>query len=140
MKNLIYIIIGLVVVVGGGAYLWHEMNEQKEMEEFLNSQNVVEVKAVSPAAASTSSKAVETSGIKTYTMSDVAVHNRKEDCWLVINGAVLDVTGFISMHPGGDKILKGCGVDATGYFNKVSGHMKGVAQSLLNKLKIGEIK
>ena len=32
MKNLIYIIIGLVVVLGGGVYMWMQ-NEDKKMAE-----------------------------------------------------------------------------------------------------------
>ena len=39
-----------------------------------------------------------------------------EDCWMIINGNVYDVTGFIAFHPGGNTILQGCGKDATEFF------------------------
>jgi cytochrome b involved in lipid metabolism len=53
-----------------------------------------------------------------YTLEDVAQHNSKEDCWLVINGEVYNVTDLIAggNHPGGEEILKGCGIDATELF------------------------
>lgn len=38
-------------------------------------------------------------------MEEIASHNRKNDCWLVINGVVCDVTSFISKHPGGENLI-----------------------------------
>ena len=51
-----------------------------------------------------------------YTMEEVAKHNTRDDCWMVINGSVYDVTKFIISHPGGPAILQGCGKDATELF------------------------
>jgi len=53
-----------------------------------------------------------------YSLLDIADHNTKEDCWLAIEGKVYDVTEFIPSHPGGDKIINGCGKDATQMFSK----------------------
>lgn len=54
-----------------------------------------------------------------YTLTDVATHSKAEDCWLVIEGNVYDVTPYIQkqIHPGGAAILFGCGKDATAVFN-----------------------
>ncbi|KAG9012786.1 hypothetical protein FRB93_001340 [Tulasnella sp. JGI-2019a] len=53
-----------------------------------------------------------------YTMEEVAKHNKKDDCWVVVNGEVLDVTAFLPEHPGGEKaILLYAGKDATEEFN-----------------------
>lgn len=52
----------------------------------------------------------------TYSLSEVATHNTREDCWMVLNGQVLNVTDFIPRHPGGEVILQGCGKDATSLF------------------------
>jgi len=58
------------------------------------------------------------SGTKTYTASDVAAHNKKDDIWVIIDGQVLDVTNFLPDHPGGEKaILLYAGRDATEEFN-----------------------
>ncbi len=56
------------------------------------------------------------SDLKNYTMDEVALHNSKEDCWLVLSGKVYDVTAMIDKHGGGDAILEGCGRDATELF------------------------
>ena len=50
---------------------------------------------------------------------EVAKHNTATDCWTAINGNVYDITPYIKMgvHPGGDKILQACGIEATTIFN-----------------------
>ena len=30
-----------------------------------------------------------------YTLAEVAQHNKPNDCWMVVNGEVLDVTSFL---------------------------------------------
>eukprot|EP00466_Bigelowiella_natans_P002773 jgi/Bigna1/35847/e_gw1.11.198.1 len=52
--------------------------------------------------------------MRVFELKEVAVHNRAEDCWIVVDGIVFDVTSFLSAHPGGKKILlKEAGKDAT---------------------------
>ncbi|KAF8499585.1 Flavocytochrome c [Russula emetica] len=41
------------------------------------------------------SSSPSSSGEKTYTVDEVATHNKKEDIWVVIDGQVLDVTKFL---------------------------------------------
>jgi len=49
-----------------------------------------------------------------YDFSQIATHNSKSDCWVVVKGKVYNVTPFVKLHPGGeDKIAKACGIDAT---------------------------
>lgn len=44
------------------------------------------------------------------TLQDCKIHNKEEDCWLVISGKVYDVTEFLDEHPGGfDIVLAACG-------------------------------
>uniref|UniRef100_A0A146LJV0 Putative fumarate reductase n=1 Tax=Lygus hesperus TaxID=30085 RepID=A0A146LJV0_LYGHE len=53
-----------------------------------------------------------------FTLSDVAKHNREDDCWVVVNGEVLNVSSFLNEHPGGKQaILLFAGRDATEEFN-----------------------
>merc|ERR1711971_509700 len=55
-----------------------------------------------------------------YTMEEVAKHVTKDDCWVVVSGQVLNVTSFLSQHPGGElAILTFAGKDATEEFNMI---------------------
>lgn len=58
--------------------------------------------------------------MNTYTMEEVAKHNTKQDCWIVIRGMVYDVTDFLKIHPGGSNIMISvAGEDATEYFEEL---------------------
>lgn len=51
---------------------------------------------------------------KTYSGQEVATHDTRESCWIIVHGKVYDVTDFLDEHPGGSKIiLKYAGKDAT---------------------------
>merc|ERR1719382_1956948 len=54
------------------------------------------------------------------TMDEVAKHTTNTDCWVVVNGEVLDVTSFLKEHPGGElAILTFAGRDASEEFNMI---------------------
>ncbi len=86
---------------------------------------------------------------KAYTLSEVAQHASKDDCWAIMSGDVYDLTEFINRHPGGDEILRACGTDATTLFNSrqtQDGQWVGsgtphsqAAMEQLAKLKIGTV-
>ncbi|CAO3609589.1 unnamed protein product [Mucor hiemalis] len=74
--------------------------------------------AAPAAAPEEAKKADEPKKITEYTLDDVAKHNKPDDCWVVVNGEVLDVSDFLADHPGGKKaILIYAGRDATEEFN-----------------------
>ncbi len=83
---------------------------------------------------------------KTYTLEEVSQHASRESCWLVIEGKVYDVTGYISsgFHPGKEAILQGCGKDATELFNTRPMGSKtphsDIARKLMSKFLIGELR
>jgi flavocytochrome c len=52
--------------------------------------------AAAPAAAPAEEKKQE---MGSYTMTEVAKHKTEDDCWVAINGQVLDVTNFLADHP-----------------------------------------
>jgi cytochrome b involved in lipid metabolism len=58
----------------------------------------------------------EQPAVKEFTIDEIAKHNLKEDCWLLISGKVYNVTKNVPVHPGGEAILQGCGKDATTLF------------------------
>ncbi len=60
-----------------------------------------------------------------YTLEEVLAHNTEDDCWIVANGLVYDVTDFIQRHPGGRfAILSKAGTDATDQYKWHSKHAK----------------
>lgn len=71
-----------------------------------------------------------------FTASEVAEHSTADDCWLILEGKVYEVTEFIPSHPGGKAILKGCGKDATKMF---AGHPES-AKAMKEKYYIGDLK
>lgn len=58
------------------------------------------------------------SSLTAYSKSDVAEHNSESDCWTYINNKVYDLTEYIPRHPGGDEVLRACGVDGTSLFEQ----------------------
>merc|ERR1712012_1388222 len=55
-----------------------------------------------------------------YTMDEVAKHTKKGEVWVVLHGRVLNVSNFLSQHPGGElAILTFAGKDATAEFDMI---------------------
>merc|ERR1719162_509605 len=72
------------------------------------------------AAAPAAAKAKKSGGGGGYSMEEVAKHNKKGDCWVVVEGQVLNVNNFLSEHPGGElAILTFAGKDATEEVNMI---------------------
>ena len=75
---------------------------------------------------------------KVYTKEEVAQHNKEGDCWVIVNGQVLDVTHFLKDHPGGKKsILLFAGKDASEEFNML--HKPDVVSKYAPQCIIGKI-
>ncbi|MBA0748501.1 hypothetical protein Gogos_005312 [Gossypium gossypioides] len=48
-----------------------------------------------------------------YSKTEVMLHNKRTDCWIIIKDKVYDVTSYVEEHPGGDAILAHAGDDST---------------------------
>ena len=60
---------------------------------------------------------VDLGTLKEISKEEVAKHNTAQDCWMIIDGLVFDVTKFLPVHPAGKKILlQYAGLDATDVF------------------------
>ncbi|CAG7937350.1 unnamed protein product [Penicillium olsonii] len=67
---------------------------------------------------------------KVFDATEVAKHNTRESCWVVLYGKVYDVTDFLGSHPGGAKIiLKLAGQDATEEYDPI--HPPGILEEEL---------
>lgn len=74
---------------------------------------------------------------KVYSLEEVSKHNTENDCWVIVNGQVLDVTKFLGDHPGGKKsILLFAGKDASEEFNML--HKPDVIQKYAAYTVIGK--
>merc|ERR1719386_214099 len=70
-----------------------------------------------------------------FTKEDVAKHNSKSSCWVILHDRVLDVTSFLGDHPGGElAILTFAGKDATEEFDMI--HPPDVIDKYLPKEKV----
>lgn len=77
--------------------------------------------------------------LREITMDEVAKHASEESCWVVVNGEVIDATGFLDDHPGGRKaILLYKGRDATEEFNML--HAKNTISKYYKEGIIGKFK
>lgn len=73
------------------------------------------------------------SSLKALTAEEVSRHNKADDCWIIMDGVVYDVTGFLNLHPGGmDVIMKYGGKDCTDAFNEAHDYVS--KELLLNSV------
>jgi|LGOV01.1.fsa_nt_gb linoleoyl-CoA desaturase len=71
-----------------------------------------------------------------FSWTEIKKHNRQNDCWIVIDQFVYDITPWIKEHPGGNVFTILAGEDATAMF--YSNHFK-ASKNLLQKFLIGTI-
>lgn len=65
-------------------------------------------------------------GARAVSMAEVRSHNKRDDVWLVIDGAVIDVGRWAHSHPGGPLILQALGGrDATDQYRAFHGTSMG---------------
>jgi cytochrome b involved in lipid metabolism len=72
----------------------------------------------------------------------ITQHNTTNDCWLLINNKVYDVSSYLTSHPGGSAtIIPYCGKDATVAFDSKGGQgsHSAFAQSELAQFVIGTV-
>eukprot|EP00413_Alexandrium_margalefii_P011781 CAMPEP_0204529988 /NCGR_PEP_ID=MMETSP0661-20131031/10366_1 /ASSEMBLY_ACC=CAM_ASM_000606 /TAXON_ID=109239 /ORGANISM="Alexandrium margalefi, Strain AMGDE01CS-322" /LENGTH=1076 /DNA_ID=CAMNT_0051536043 /DNA_START=60 /DNA_END=3290 /DNA_ORIENTATION=- len=73
-----------------------------------------------------------------YTKEEVAKHTTKGDCWVILHDRVLNVSSFLSQHPGGElAILTFAGKDATAEFDMI--HPPDVVSKYAPDAVIGEL-
>ncbi len=108
------------------------------LQNLTNTQNYSNSSSNNASANQAGSAAPKFTGA--LTMSELSLHNSKTDCWQLINGQVYDLSAYTAsgVHPGGDKILQGCGQDATSLFQSIGKH-NGKATAMLPNYLLGPI-
>lgn len=71
-------------------------------------------------------------------VADVAAHNSRSSCWVIVAGRAYDVTDFLDEHPGGARsILRFAGRDATAEYELL--HPPGTIETLPQDKHIGPV-
>ncbi|MCJ1417174.1 hypothetical protein MMC32_003513 [Xylographa parallela] len=75
---------------------------------------------------------------KTFSQSDVAMHKKPDDLWIIVDEDVYDLTKFQTEHPGGQKILQRvAGKDASKQFWKY--HNESILKKFKGQLQVGSL-
>lgn len=77
-----------------------------------------------------------------YSLSEVAKHATLEDCWMVIEGTVHDVSDYVPRHPAPPSVLEPwCGREATGGMRTKGDNRDHSARAwrMLERYRIGEL-
>lgn len=78
------------------------------------------------------------SGVKSITRAEIALHNKESDCWTYVDNKVYNLTSWLPEHPGGAFLVLGmCGVDGAAAFRD---HHKSEQDNALATYYIGELK
>jgi cytochrome b involved in lipid metabolism len=73
------------------------------------------------------------------TKSEVAKHRTDQDCWIIVEGRVYDITQYLDEHPGGgDVILPYAGKDATEPFRGTQ-HFPDSVDAVIKNYLIGDL-
>lgn len=71
---------------------------------------------------------------KVIALSEFDEHNKPNDCWIVIDGKIIDVTTYLDGHPGGAEVLvQNAGKDATQAFLAI-GHSESAKMQMMDYL------
>ncbi|CAG9315852.1 unnamed protein product [Blepharisma stoltei] len=123
-------------------FVKHECYRVREDGACVTDQDILRRSTDSDLASSASSPSIvaeqqSEKEPKTVGRNEVAKHNKKQDCWTILNGKVYNITSFISSHPGGDIIMQCAGTDGTQLFNRYHGYLNPddhVGRSLVGNL------
>eukprot|EP01100_Stratorugosa_tubuloviscum_P015809 TRINITY_DN948_c0_g2_i1.p1 TRINITY_DN948_c0_g2~~TRINITY_DN948_c0_g2_i1.p1 ORF type:complete len:203 (-),score=64.68 TRINITY_DN948_c0_g2_i1:73-681(-) len=118
-----------------------KINKNKNLNNLLNNNNdnniLVLKKEFCTRLSETISELEERKTLKKFTREQVAFHNRKTDCWVIIDYKVYNLTDWLSDHPGGAIFLNYAGMDATAAF--YAGHHTEFANALKSRFLIGYV-
>lgn len=73
-----------------------------------------------------------------FSAAEVALHNGKADCWIIIGDSVYNITDFFESHPGGEAPVRFCGRDATAVFSRIHAGSES-AGFMAQKYRIGRL-
>ncbi|XP_041672407.1 sulfite oxidase, mitochondrial [Cheilinus undulatus] len=82
----------------------------------------------------------QTSALPVFTQEEVHSHRTVEDgVWVTYKGGVYDITEFVAMHPGGEKILLAAGGALEPFWALYAVHNSEHVLEILSEYKVGEL-
>lgn len=85
-------------------------------------------------------KIEKTSAFPIFSQKEVTSHRSLEDgVWVTYKGGVYDITEFVAMHPGGDKILLAAGGALEPFWALYAVHNQEHVLEMLSEYKVGEL-
>ncbi|KAF7659768.1 hypothetical protein LDENG_00293290 [Lucifuga dentata] len=83
---------------------------------------------------------VTDSTLPVFSQEEVSKHRLLEDgVWVTYKGSVYDITEFVAMHPGGDKILLAAGGALEPFWALYAVHNQDHVLDILSEYKVGEL-
>ncbi|RJO59839.1 cytochrome b5 domain-containing protein [Candidatus Parcubacteria bacterium] len=125
LENKIGLLGVLLLILLIGFYVWEYRRESQDLEAELSPELIQ-----------------ATDEINLIDLPTLAKHNQANDCWVIIENQVYEVTNYLDQHPGGrDKIIPFCGKDANEAFNTQGGQGEhsDAAWEQLQNLYVGEL-
>ncbi|XP_052425254.1 sulfite oxidase, mitochondrial isoform X2 [Carassius gibelio] len=90
------------------------------------------------AATSPQLRVMQTSDLPVYSLEEVTKHcSLDTGVWVTYKGGVYDITEFVAIHPGGDKILLAAGGALEPYWALYAVHQQDHVLEILSEYKIG---
>lgn len=82
----------------------------------------------------------KTSALPIFTQKEVSSHRSLENgVWVTYKGGVYDITEFVAMHPGGDKILLAAGGALEPFWSLYAVHNQEHVLEILSEYKVGQL-
>lgn len=118
------------LLAGTGAVLAYALNQHKaEKADAITGQSVG-----TPSSSPSSS-------VPIFSQEEVSRHRSLEDgIWVTYKGGVYDITEFVAMHPGGDKIMLAAGGAVEPFWALYAVHNQEHVLEMLSEYKVGELR
>lgn len=85
-------------------------------------------------------KVAKDSHLPVFSQEEVTKHSSLDDgVWVTYKGSVYDITEFVAMHPGGDKILLAAGGDLEPFWALYAVHNQDHVLDILAEYKVGQL-
>jgi len=115
---------------GAAAFTWLEQDKLKKGFLLAEAENILE----------TTGRRIE--GLKDYSIDEVGEHDSIEKkIWVTYKNGVYDITEFIPLHPGAEKLLMAAGGSVEPFWRMYAVHLNNkVIYEMLEQYRIGNLK